>query len=153
MVATAHLALVERQMGQSRTRRAVLRAVVRQDSNAGQVGLVHRLASMSDDDREQLVAEFWAEVTEGLDVGESVDHLRPWRPRLPADPTGEQLDAWIELADMVRDAGFRRAVREYFGETFADAADHGGSSSPSWWHGAGCLPGSPDGPSWSGAGC
>ncbi|WP_431885677.1 MerR family transcriptional regulator [Micromonospora wenchangensis] len=124
-LATAHLALVERQLGRLRTRRAVLRAVVRQDSEAGQVGLVHRLASMSDDDREQLVEEFWREVTDGLDMGEFVDHLRPRRPRLPEDPTGGQLDAWIELADMVRDAGFRRAIRQYFGETFADAADHG----------------------------
>ncbi|MBM7077134.1 MerR family transcriptional regulator [Micromonospora humida] len=86
-LAAAHLALVERQLGRLRTRRAGLRAVVRQE--------------------------------------EFVDHLRPWRPLLPEDPTGEQLDAWIELADMVRDAGFRRAVRDYFGETFADAADHG----------------------------
>ncbi|MGW0504294.1 helix-turn-helix domain-containing protein [Micromonospora sp. NPDC003241] len=122
-LATAHLALVERQMGQLRTRRAVLRAVVRQDSEAGQVSLVHRLASMSDDDREQLVEEFWTEVTAGLDLREFVDYLRPWRPRLPEDPTGEQLDAWIELADMVRDAGFRDAVRQYFGATFAGAAD------------------------------
>ncbi|MER5458346.1 MerR family transcriptional regulator [Micromonospora sp. NPDC002389] len=122
-LAAAHLALVERQMGQLRTRRAVLRAVVRQDSEAGQVSLVHRLASMSDDDREQLVEAFWTEVTAGLDLREFVDYLRPWRPRLPEDPTGEQLDAWIELADMVRDAGFRDAVRRYFGETFASAAD------------------------------
>ncbi|QKW15126.1 MULTISPECIES: MerR family transcriptional regulator [unclassified Micromonospora] len=122
-LARAHLALVERQMGHLRTRRAVLRAVVRQDSEAGQVSLVHRLASMSDDDREQLVEEFWAEVTDGLDLREFVDYLRPWRPRLPEDPTGEQLDAWIELADLVRDPGFRQAVREFFGETFASTAD------------------------------
>ncbi|MFI7026783.1 MerR family transcriptional regulator [Micromonospora sp. NPDC049900] len=122
-LATAHLALVERQMGQLRTRRAVLRAVVRQDSEAGQVSLVHRLASMSDDDREQLVEEFWAEVTDGLDLREFVDYLRPWRPRLPADPTGEQLDAWVELADMVRDPEFRQAVRRFFGETFTATGD------------------------------
>lgn len=124
-LATAHLALVERQLSRFQARRAVLRTIVRQRSTTAQVSLMHKLVSMSDDDRVRLITEFWAEVTDGLDVqGFFVDYLRPWWPRLPAEPTSEQLEAWIELADMVHDIEFREAVRRFFSETFAAAA-HG----------------------------
>ena len=32
-------------------------------------------------------------------------------PELPDDPTPEQVDAWIELAELVQDAGFRATIR------------------------------------------
>ncbi|MDG4773889.1 hypothetical protein [Solwaraspora sp. WMMD792] len=37
---------------------------------------------------------------------------------MPADPTSEQLEAWIELADLMQDADFRQAVRRFFSDTF-----------------------------------
>ncbi|MBE1488248.1 MerR family transcriptional regulator [Plantactinospora soyae] len=122
-LATARLTLVERQLSRFRAQRAVLRTIVRQHSATEQVSLMHKLVSMSDDDRAQLIEEFWTEVTDGLDIQDFfVDYLRPWRPELPEDPTSEQLEAWIELADMLQDAGFRQAVRQYFHQTFATAA-------------------------------
>ena len=125
-LATAHLALVERELGRFRARQAVLRTIVRQCSTAAQVSLMHKLVSMSDDDRVRLIEEFWTDVTDGLEVqGFFVDYLRPWWPDLPAEPTSEQLEAWIELADMVQDVEFREAVRRFFSETFAAAAARG----------------------------
>jgi DNA-binding transcriptional MerR regulator len=130
-LATAHLALVERQLSRFQARRAVLRTVVRQRSTAAQVSLMHKLVSMSDDDRVRLVEEFWTDVTDGLDVqGFFVDYLRPWWPDLPAEPTSEQLEAWIELAGMVQDVEFREAVRRLFAETFAAAAARGPENTP-----------------------
>jgi hypothetical protein len=32
-------------------------------------------------------------------------------PELPADPTPEQLDAWLELAELVADEDFQRTTR------------------------------------------
>src|SRR6185437_7556026 len=58
-LAVAHLRLVEDQLRQFRARRAVLRTMVRQHTTADQVSLMHKLVSMSDDDRDRLVTEFW----------------------------------------------------------------------------------------------
>jgi hypothetical protein len=33
-------------------------------------------------------------------------------PELPPDPTPEQLDAWLELAELVADQDFQRTTRE-----------------------------------------
>ncbi|WP_410634975.1 MerR family transcriptional regulator [Amycolatopsis sp. cmx-4-83] len=107
-LARAHLRLVEDRLRQFRARRAVLRTIVRQETTADQVGLLHKLVSLSDDERDRLVAAFWEFVTEGLDVH-------------PAYV--EQLEAWIELADLVRDEDFRTSVRDFYHRTFA--ADRG----------------------------
>ncbi|MFD9702296.1 MerR family transcriptional regulator [Lentzea sp. NPDC059081] len=118
-LASTHLVIVERQLQHLKARRAVLRAIVSQGSNARQVALMHELVSMSDEDRERLLDEFWGEVTDGLTVHPAfVEHLHRMRPELPDAPDTEQLQAWIELADMVRDAQFRAEVREFFRSCF-----------------------------------
>lgn len=109
-----HLELVESQERVLRARRAVLRTLVKQGGTAAQAALMHRLVSMSDEQRQRLIDDFWNEVGEDLDVPAGfVDRLRTMRPLLPEDPTAAQLEAWIELADLVRDKEFRRAVRSY----------------------------------------
>jgi DNA-binding transcriptional MerR regulator len=116
-LADAHLALLEQQMRVLRTRRAVLRAVVKQDSTIDEVRLMHKVAQMSDEERYRLIDEFWEEITEGLDQLPDFAHWRrSTRPNLPEDPSIEQLQAWIELAELVRDTEFRRAVREFYRE-------------------------------------
>ncbi len=113
-LAVAHLRLVEDHLRQFRARRAVLRTIVRQHTSTEQVSLMHKLVSMSDDDRDRLVDEFWNFVTDGLDVRPGyVEGLSGRRPRLPDEPATEQLEAWIELADLVRDEDFRTSMRDY----------------------------------------
>ncbi|WP_103503898.1 MULTISPECIES: MerR family transcriptional regulator [unclassified Streptomyces] len=122
-LATAHLAVVDREAARLRARRAVLRAIVRQGGSTEQAALLHRLVSLSDEERERLIQEFWADVSEGL--GENprfVAELNSAPPRLPEDPTPEQLDAWIELAALVSDPEVRRAVRADLNEHFTDGA-------------------------------
>ncbi|WP_260193071.1 MerR family transcriptional regulator [Actinophytocola gossypii] len=119
-LATTHLAIVESQLRQLRARRAVLRTIVNQPTATEQVTLMHDLVSMSDDDRERLLDQFWDEVTDDLTVHPAfTEHLRGMRPALPEDPTTEQLQAWIELAGLVRDPAFRDAVRRFFHDSFA----------------------------------
>ncbi|WP_229852782.1 MerR family transcriptional regulator [Streptomyces albospinus] len=121
-LATAHLALVERQALRLQARRAVLRTIVKQHSATDQVSLMHKLVSMSDDDRDRLIDEFWNEISDGLDVHPAfVDRLRSMRPNLPVQPTTEQLEAWIELADLVQDDDFRHSVRAYLHDTYSTA--------------------------------
>ncbi|SDH10757.1 DNA-binding transcriptional regulator, MerR family [Lentzea fradiae] len=119
-LATTHLVIVERQLRHLKARRAVLRTIVGQETDARRISLMQELVSMSDEDRERLLDEFWNEVTDGLDVHPAfVEHLHGMRPVLPEEPDSEQLQAWIELADMVRDADFRAEVREFFHTAFA----------------------------------
>ncbi|EXG82529.1 MerR family transcriptional regulator [Cryptosporangium arvum] len=122
-LAAHHLDLVESQISRLRTRRAVLRTIVRQDSAIEQVTIMHELATLSDDDRDRLVDGFWTEIAEGLDAGVLDDDVPPYRPRLPQDPTTEQLEAWIELADLVIEPGFRQAVRRYYEQLYAPEQD------------------------------
>lgn len=118
-LAAAHLDLVERQLRQFGARRAVLRTIVRQHTTTEQVSLMHKLVSMSDDDRDRLITAFWDFVTDGLDIDPGyVERLRSQRPHLPDEPSTEQLEAWIELADLVRDEDFRAAMRDYYHRAF-----------------------------------
>jgi DNA-binding transcriptional MerR regulator len=40
-----------------------------------------------------------------------MNKLRLTTPELPAEPTSEQVAAWVELAELVQDPGFRRRMR------------------------------------------
>ncbi|MGW0520776.1 helix-turn-helix domain-containing protein [Crossiella sp. NPDC003009] len=119
-LAATHLDLLEGQLRDLHARRAVLRTIVNQPTTTERVALMHRLVSMSDEHRNRLLDEFWQEVTHGLTVDPAfVEHLYRLRPQLPEEPATEQLQAWIELADLVRDKAFRDSVRQYFHTSFA----------------------------------
>jgi DNA-binding transcriptional MerR regulator len=111
-LAARHVDALDEQIRRMRLRRAVLRAVAKRGTELEEVNLMSKLASMPDEERRRLLDEFWDEVTAGLDVdSEFYAHLRSAKPDLPEDPSPEQLEAWIELAELVRDPGFRQAVR------------------------------------------
>lgn len=118
-LAVAHLRLVEDEMRRFQARRAVLRTIVRQHTDTARVSLMHKLVSMSDDERDQLINEFWDFVTDGLDVHPGyVEGLHSRRPHLPEEPSTEQLEAWIELAEMVQDEGYRTTLRDSLHRAF-----------------------------------
>ena len=118
-LARAHLSLVEGQLRRLQSRRAVLRTIVKQHSTAEQVNLMHKLVSLSDDDRDRIVDEFWNDVTTGIEGSPAVvEQLSQRRPNLPDEPTAEQLEAWIELADLLQDDDFRAEVRQFLHDAF-----------------------------------
>ncbi|GAB3588553.1 MerR family transcriptional regulator [Amycolatopsis endophytica] len=119
-LAHRHIDALDEQIRRLRLRRAVLRAVVKRESELEEVKLMNKLASMSDDERARLVDEFWQEVTDGLEVDpEFYARMSSAKPHLPDDPSPEQLEAWIELAELIQDADFRAAIRR-MGESHAD---------------------------------
>ncbi|MEV0614858.1 MerR family transcriptional regulator [Nonomuraea sp. NPDC050404] len=130
---TTHLELVERQERDLRVRRAVLRTLVKQGGTAAQAALMRKLVSMPDEERERLIDDFWHEVGENLDVPTGfVQRLGTMRPRLPEDPTAEQLEAWIELADLVQGEEFRAAVRAYLQDTYGTFPGRNVAAAPMW---------------------
>lgn len=111
-IARRHVELLDGQIRVLRLRRAVLRAVAKNDSELDEVRLMKDLAAMTDDERNRLIDEFWDEVTAGLNINPDFDAgMRSAKPELPDDPTPEQLQAWIELAELVQDKDFRAKIR------------------------------------------
>ncbi|MFM9595015.1 MerR family transcriptional regulator [Streptomyces scabiei] len=113
-VADAHVAALDAQIRSLKVSRAVLSTVATRGSTAEETALMNRLARLSAAEREQIIDEFKEEVFGGLDVEPSLrDRLRTFSIELPDDPTPEQVDAWIELAELVRDPGFRARLRTW----------------------------------------
>ncbi|MEJ2853525.1 MULTISPECIES: helix-turn-helix domain-containing protein [unclassified Saccharothrix] len=127
-VARTHAEAIDAQMRTLRLRRAVLRVVAR----TGEVEMVHELARLSEEERQAILDDFFDEVFGGLDLDKTFsDRMRSVRADLPDDPTPEQLEAWIELANLVRDKDFRASIRrmsERHQELRAEGADLSGPS-------------------------
>lgn len=112
-LANRHVEALDEQIRRLRLRRAVLRAVAKRDSELEEVNLMNRLASMSDEERKRLVDEFWDEMVSGLEIDpQFYARMRAGKPELPDDPSPEQLEAWIEFAELVQDPSFRTLIRE-----------------------------------------
>ncbi|MEU4801614.1 MerR family transcriptional regulator [Actinosynnema sp. NPDC023587] len=107
-VARTHAEAIDAQLRTLRLRRAVLRVVARN----GEVEAVHELARLSEEERQAILDDFFDEVFGGLDMEPGFrDRMRSVRVELPDDPTAEQLEAWVELANLVRDPDFRASIR------------------------------------------
>lgn len=113
-----HLDVIEKRTTDMQTKRAVLRALVRQEGTAERANLLRKLVTMSDEERQRLIDDFLDDVCAGL-PDEASEQIRRARPVLPPDPTPEQLDAWITLAELLRDERFREATRSHLRETHA----------------------------------
>jgi DNA-binding transcriptional MerR regulator len=126
-LASRHVALLDEQIEVLRTRRAVLRAVAKTGAELDEVAIMKDLAAMTDEERSRLIDEFWDEVNAGLNINPDFDAgMRSAKPALPDDPSPEQLRAWIELAELVRDKDFRQRIRQ-MSESHSEARDAGQS--------------------------
>ena len=113
-VAAAHAAVLEVQIRALRLHQAVLYAVAsRGTATAEEIQLMHELAQLSAAERRRLVTDFIHDTFAG--TGADPDFLAMMRgamPDLPADPSREQVDAWVELARLIGDQDFRARLRE-----------------------------------------
>jgi hypothetical protein len=78
---------------------------------------MHRLARLSAAERTALVDDFLNSAFGDPDAGPLSRVLhRSMAPELPDDPTSEQLEAWVELAELAEDPEFRSLMRGLFTE-------------------------------------
>jgi hypothetical protein len=111
-VARAHAAALDAQIRVLRLQRTVLRIAATRDTTPEEMQLMHDLARLGAEERRNIVVDFVEEVFAGLDAEPNiVARMRTATPELPDEPTTEQVEAWIELAELVRDPGFRRRIR------------------------------------------
>lgn len=115
-VAEAHLAALDAEIRTLQVRRAVLRWVARRGSTTEELGLMNDVARMSADQRQRIIDDFVRETFEGVAEAAPGSHIaqamRTMPAQLPDDPSAEQVEAWVELADLVADTDFRERVRE-----------------------------------------
>lgn len=83
------------------------------------------MTRLSNEERRSVIERFYARVTEGLPVDEQwtksmVDLLAP---KLPDEPTPAQLDAWIELSEILSDASFVETMRAMSREAWTPSFD------------------------------
>jgi DNA-binding transcriptional MerR regulator len=114
-VAAAHVTVLDAQIRTLRLRRAVLSTVARGGHSIEETLLMHKLARLSAQERQQIIDAF----VDGLFEGVAADapalgiarDMRRLPAELPDDPDPDQVDAWVELAELVADSDFRRRAR------------------------------------------
>jgi DNA-binding transcriptional MerR regulator len=113
-VASTHAAAMEVQIRALRLHQAVLRTVAsRGTATAEEIQLMHKLAQLSAAERRRLISDFIDDTFTGLDLGpQFLPMMRAAMPDLPDQPSQDQVDAWIELAGLVQDPGFRASLRQ-----------------------------------------
>ncbi|GAB3458822.1 MerR family transcriptional regulator [Streptomonospora sediminis] len=112
-VASTHVRVLDDQIRMLRLRRAVLSTVADRIPTEREIRLMTRLARLSAEERQRILDEFHDEVFGGFDLdADFVAHMRSVRVDLPDDPSPEQVDAWVELAELVQDPGYRERTRE-----------------------------------------
>src|SRR5262249_49941202 len=82
------------------------------------------------EERRRIIEEFLDSIFTDVPVDpQFAAMMRRATPELPDDPTDEQVDAWIELAELVRDNGFRERLRDMS----RHQADSGAPSDQGTW--------------------
>ncbi|MCX5439743.1 MULTISPECIES: MerR family transcriptional regulator [unclassified Streptomyces] len=121
-VAAAHVAALDAQIRSLRLNRAVLSTVAKRNSNAEEMALMNKLARLSAAERKQIIDDFMEQTFGGLDAADPDirTRMRVMVPDLPDDPTTEQVDAWVELAELMQDPGFRAHMRSMIEFNAAD---------------------------------
>ncbi|QHA05240.1 MerR family transcriptional regulator [Streptomyces broussonetiae] len=126
-IAAEQVAALDVQISALRLRRAVLSALAGRAPTLEEAELMHRLATLSETERRRLFDDFLdtvfanptpssAPVGTHATAAATAAARRSMTPEPPADPTGEQVAAWLELAELALDDGFRAAVRRLVGE-------------------------------------
>jgi DNA-binding transcriptional MerR regulator len=114
-VAAAHVAALDAEIRTLRLRRAVLSTVAKRGSTMKEALVMHKMARLSARERQQILDDFVAEIFAGVDPASPAmgiaRGMRQMPAELPDDPAPEQVDAWIELGELVADEDFRQRAR------------------------------------------
>jgi DNA-binding transcriptional MerR regulator len=110
-VAAVHVAALDAQIRTLRLRRAVLSTVVKRAADGNEMSVINKLARLSATERRQIIDDFTNEVFEGLRPSPAKSPRWAAGRELPDDPSTGQVDAWVELAELVADKTFREVMR------------------------------------------
>jgi DNA-binding transcriptional MerR regulator len=108
------LAAVEAHIASLQRVGAALRAALRSEPNEDDVRRICAVTRLSNEERKNVIKGFYDRVSEGIPIDQKwkSEMIEASAPKLPENPSPEQLDAWIELADLVADPSFVQSLRE-----------------------------------------
>ncbi|MFE1028503.1 MerR family transcriptional regulator [Streptomyces sp. NPDC058818] len=112
-VAAAHADATALQIRVLRTRQSMLRLVAQRGSSIEETVLMHRLSRLTSDERRRMVADFIADLSTDTPRARSgAAALLTALPDLPDVPSDAQLAAWVEIAELIADDGFRARMAQ-----------------------------------------
>lgn len=127
-VAAAHASAIEAQIRMLRLRLAVLRAVARSTEPKELERMTH-LTTLTAEERRRILDDYLDAVFEG-EPSPVADRLRLGAPELPDDPSAEQVAAWVELVELLRDPHYIEASRRMAGQGRNDTDEPEGIGFP-----------------------
>jgi DNA-binding transcriptional MerR regulator len=108
-IADRHARALDAQIRTLRLQRAVLRAVAT-STNAEELQRMTDLTSMTTDERRRIL-DGYLEAVFGDQESPVSERLRTGAPELPDDPTADQVAAWVELVELLRDPDYIASSR------------------------------------------
>jgi DNA-binding transcriptional MerR regulator len=117
-VAAAHVQAIDAQIRTLRLQRAVLRAVARSTSNR-ELELMTDLTTLTAGERRRILDDY-LDAAFGEEHNEVAERMRRGAPELPDDPTADQVAAWVEVAELLRDPDFIASRRRMAERALAD---------------------------------
>jgi DNA-binding transcriptional MerR regulator len=115
-VAAAHAEAIDAHIRQLRLRRTALRAIARRGVRPEEVQRMTAFTRASADEAGRIMEDFISSVFAEHPDDPFAARMRAALPELPEEPSDAQIDAWIELATLVGDPGFRVRVRQMVDE-------------------------------------
>jgi DNA-binding transcriptional MerR regulator len=119
-VAAAHARALDPQIDVLRLQRAVLRAVAR-STRPEELERMTDLTTITAEERRRIVEDYLDAVF-GDEPSPVADRLRHGAPGLPDDPTADQVAAWVELVELLRDPDYIESGRRMAESARAEGA-------------------------------
>ena len=107
------LGAVEAHITSLRQIAAAIRAALRSEPTEHDIRRLTMVTRLSQEERKALIESFYEKVAEGIPIDKQWmrEKIEASAPRLPDEPTPDQIDAWVELAEIVSDPTFVESLR------------------------------------------
>jgi DNA-binding transcriptional MerR regulator len=123
-LADRHVRALDAQIRTLRLQRAVLRAVAK-STDAEELQRMTDLTNLTAGERSRILEDY-LEAAFGDNRSPVAERIREGAPELPDDPTADQVAAWIELVELLRDPDYIAASRRMAERAHTEGAAHGG---------------------------
>jgi DNA-binding transcriptional MerR regulator len=119
------LTAVEAHLASLKQVASAIRAALRSEPTEQDIRRLCAVTRLSNDERRAVIEAFYEKVSEGvaMDEGWKKSIIAASAVALPDEPTPAQIDAWIELSEIVTDEGFVASMRKSARETWNGAFD------------------------------
>lgn len=111
---------------------AAIRASLRSEPDEDDIRRLCTVTRLTNAERTQMIEHFFDQISEGVPIDRDNPDVAAWMqgmieastPRLPDNPTREQLDAWIEFAELVSDPDLVARLRAHAATFWTPGLDY-----------------------------